>query len=515
VKRRTRTFGPAVLLVAVLALAACSSGSGGSSAAKPSSSRVVTVPPEVKRYSADWPLPARDYDNSRAQPDATITTRNVAQLRQVWSTPMPGAAAFGNLSSAPVILGDTVYVQDLNSNLKAIDLATGAVKWSKDNHAFSTGPNGPVVGYGNVYVAKSGRGIGAFDAKDGHEVWSTELATTPTEGIDIQPTVVDGLVLAATVPISLQGQFKGGDRGVLWALDAKTGKKVWSFDTVKSDDLWGHPEINSGGGAWFAPAVDRKRALVFWGIANPAPFPGVPGYPKGSSRPGANLYTESVVALHLQTGKLAWYHQAVPHDLFDHDLQLTAIAHAGGKDLVIGTGKLGRVIALDPGTGKVVSNRAVGIHQNDDPAALTRPIDVMPGLFGGTETPVAVADGVVYSAVVNAPSHFEPAKQDFFGGAKMGQLPGQVVATEAATGRVIWDTTIEGDPLGGALVMADLVFVGTYQGKIYALDRSTGSVVRTIDAPGGINAWPAATKDTIVWPIGMAKPPAVVALRVH
>lgn len=80
--------------------------------------------------------------------------------------------------------------------------------------------------------------------------------------MSIQPTVVDGLVLAATIPISVHGQFKGGDRGVLYALDAATGAKVWSFDTIKSPNLWGHPEINSGGGAWYTPAVDTKRGLV-------------------------------------------------------------------------------------------------------------------------------------------------------------------------------------------------------------------------------------------------------------
>jgi glucose dehydrogenase len=516
VSRRVRRAIAATVGVTLL-LAACSSGSDDttSSTRRAGTSATASVPPEVRRHAADWPLPARDYDNSRAQPDGTITTANVSRLAPAWQVPMPGAAAFGNLSSTPVIVGDTVYVQDLNSNVKAIDLATGSVRWTKEYQAFSTGPNGPAVGYGRVYVAKDGRTIGALDADDGHEVWSTEIAGTPTAGVDIQPTVVDGLVLAATVPVSLKGQFKGGDRGVLWALDAKTGEKIWSFDTIKSEDLWGHPEINSGGGSWFPPAVDLERGLVYWGIANPAPFPGTPKFPKGSSRPGPNLYTESVVALHLRTGKLAWYHQAVPHDLFDHDLQLTAIARTGDQALVIGTGKLGRVIALDPDTGKVVSDRKVGKHQNTDPALLTEPRDVMPGLFGGTETPVAVADGIVYSAVVNAPSRVDPAKEDFFGGAKMGQMPGQVVATEAASGSVVWDTTVPGDPIGAALVMGDLVFVGTYQGQVHALDRKTGSVVRTIDAPGGINAFPAATRDTIVWPVGLADPPVVVAYRVR
>jgi outer membrane protein assembly factor BamB len=505
-------FVTVVALSAALLLAACSGDSGSPDESTPSPA--APVPPEVERYAADWPLPGRDYDNSRAQPDATITAANVAGLEPVWQVPLPGSGAFGNASSTPVILDGTVYAQDLQSNVRAVDLETGEVRWTREYQNFQIGPNGPAVGYGRVYVAKDGRSIAALDADDGRELWATEIAGTPTTGVDIQPTVAAGLVLASTVPISLQGQYTGGDRGILWALDAKTGEKVWTFDTVKSDDLWGNPDVNSGGGAWYPPAVDPARGLVYWGVANPAPFPGTPEHPRGSSRPGPNLYTESVVALHLRTGKLAWYHQALPHDLFDHDLQLTAIARVGREVLIIGTGKLGRVLALDPDTGELVSEREVGIHQNDDPALLTEAREVMPGLYGGTLTPIAVADGVVYSGVVNAPSTIDPAKEDFLGGAKLGVMPGQVVATEATSGRVRWDTQIDGDPLGGTLVMGDLVFVGTFQGRIHALRRDTGAIVHSFDAPGGINGWAAATKDTIVWPVGLAEPPVLVAYRV-
>ena len=93
----------------------------------------------------------------------------------------------------------------------------------------------------------------------------------------------------------------------------------WTFDTVKGD-LWGHPEVNSGGGAWYPPAVDRERGLVYVGTANPAPFPGTAEYPNGSSRPGDNLYTDSVVALDLETGEAAsGTTRSTPHDLFDRD----------------------------------------------------------------------------------------------------------------------------------------------------------------------------------------------------
>ena len=86
----------------------------------------------------------------------------------------------------------------------------------------------------------------------------------------------------------------------------------------------GRSGVNGGGGLWYPPAVD-ERGRVFLSIANPAPFPGTKAYPNGSSRPGPNLYTNSLVALDGQSGKLLWYRQAVPHDVRDYDLAISAI----------------------------------------------------------------------------------------------------------------------------------------------------------------------------------------------
>lgn len=475
-----------------------------------------TVPPEVAQHGNDWPLPGRDYDNSRAVVPSAITTESVSRLQVAWSVPLPGSAGYGNASTTPLIVGNTVYVQDLQSNVRAIDLSSGKVLWIHNYNTFEVGPDGVAVGYGRVYVQKNSQEIAALDAKTGREIWSTRLTLTKTDGIDIQPTVVAGLVLASTTPISVRDQYKGGDRGVLWALDARTGKRVWTFDTVQSKTLWGHPEINSGGGAWYPPAVDLKRGLVYWGIANPAPFSGTAEFPNGSSRPGPNLYTDSLVALHLRTGKLAWFYQETPHDLFDYDFVLTAIANTPGGNLtqrVIGTGKAGHVVALDPINGKKLIDTPVGMHQNDNLKRLTSPTNVLPGEFGGVLTPPAVADGTIYVAAVNAPSTYYPNKTDFFAGATLGQLPGQIEAVDARSGRVLWDTPVDGDPLGGTLVLGDLVLTGTFQGTIIALNRSTGKIVRTMTAPGGINGWPAATHNTIVWPIGIGKSPSLVAYR--
>jgi outer membrane protein assembly factor BamB len=92
-------------------------------------------------------------------------------------------------------------------------------------------------------------------------------------------------------------------------------------------------------------------------------------------------------------------------------------------------------------------------------------------------------------------------------------MNGQVVAIDAATGAILWDVEVDGDPFGGATVVNDLVLTGTFQGDIYALDRATGAEVWRYRAPGGVNGWPAVAGDTIFWPIGLAQPPRLLALR--
>ena len=110
-----------------------------------------------------------------------------------------------------------------------------------------------------------------------------------------------GTVYVATVPVNpTVGEYLGGGQGILRALNAATGTPEWSWDEVQ--DLWGHPDINSGGGQWYAPSFDAQ-GNVYIGVANPGPLFGTKRYPLGSSRPGPDLYTDSVVKLSPQ-GKL-------------------------------------------------------------------------------------------------------------------------------------------------------------------------------------------------------------------
>lgn len=509
VTRRNAT--PTALGVAVLAAALAIAG-----AASAAERGVRAVPPEVLTFADDWPVPGHDYRNSRAATRATINASNVARLAVAWEVPLPGVGAYGNAATTPLVLGDTVYVQDLTGSVRAIDRATGAVRWEFLAHDFQIGPNGVAVAWDAVFAILGSNGVIALDRATGAVRWTRRFTDTPTIGIDIQPTVFGRHVLVSTVPVSIHGIYRGGDRGVIHALDPATGADDWTFDTVASPDLWGHPEINSGGGAWYPPAIDLARGLAYWGIGNPAPFPGTAEFPNGTSRPGPNLYTDSVVALTTRAGRLRWYRQAVPHDLFDHDLVHTLLvdvrAGARTRHLLVATGKQGRVLGMDARTGRLRWDTPVGVHANDDLTALVGPTDVVPGTFGGVLTPPAAADGVVYVATLNAPATLAPDQSAFIG-SRLGTLDGDVVALDAADGRILWDTKVPGDPLGAATVVNDLVVTSTFQGELLALDRATGAIVWRWRAPGGINGWPAVAGDLLVVPVGMASPPRLVALR--
>ena len=361
----------------------------------PSPTPTPTATPES---ATDWPLPNYDHFSTRATFDSKIDSGNVHQLTEAWQYELPPSKGFGAAATTPIVIDGTVYLGDLLTNVHAIDLATGERRWMAEVGATVFGPSGVAVGQGRVFANKRGTEIAAYDAETGEELWATNLIGNGG-AINIQPTIADGKVLAATSSLA-----QPGARGILFALDQETGDVLWSFDTIVSDDLWGHPELNSGGGAWYPPSVHISKRVSYWGISNPWPMPGAKGFPNGGSRPGDNKWTDSILAIDLDTGELRRWHQAVAHDLFDRDTVLTAVADLGGDpqgQVIISTGKLGRVIGLDP-NGNMLWDTPVGMHQNDDLDAFEGELEVMPGASGGVVTPIAAADGAVYVPVVNA-----------------------------------------------------------------------------------------------------------------
>lgn len=504
----TRWGAACLAALALLALAAVLPGCGSSGSEDP-------------EFTGTG-YPGVDLANTRFV-EGPIKRSSAATLEEAWSVPLTAEGTYGSMSATPVIANGVVYTQDLTSNVQAIDLESGDVAWTKTYEVPDQGPNGVVVADGMVFGATSTDAFG-LDQETGEEVWSTKLPRGSSEAIDIAPGYEDGLVYVSTVPTGVQGgsSYPGGGVGTLYALDAKTGKERWHFDTVPRS-LWGDPKTNSGGGLWYPPSFDGKGSM-FFGTGNPAPFPGEGKSLWGASRPGPNLYTNSMVKLDAKTGKMDWYFQLTPHDIYDWDFQNPPIlVSAGGKDLAIGSGKSGIVVAVDAKTGKPVWKRPVGTHTGHDEdglyamrgeySKLKPESEVAPGTFGGVIAPMAANDTTVFVPVVNHPIVVTKAGEIQEG----EQLTGELVAIDIKTGKVKWGNEYPSAAFGAPTAVNDVVFVATFDGTLHAVDAETGGEVWQGALPAGSNTGLAVSGDTVVVPAGLptaeGQKAALVAFR--
>jgi glucose dehydrogenase len=495
------------------------------------------IPPEVAGHENEWPLANHDYANSRAAAGSSINASNVANLKVAWTSELKGTSEWGGGTGNPVVSNGVVYFEDLAANTYAVDLKTGKRLWEAqyDNQIF--GPSGPGLGYGMVFTVSRIDRFSALDIKTGKEVWQYGTGSNLVGGA-FQPSVFGNRVYIANQAASAgQGattfhSYQGGTSGSAILLDPATGQKVWQWLAVESG-FWGNPAVNSGAGIWFPPAIDTQRGVSYWTTGNPSPVPGIKGYPNGTSRPGPNLYTNSLVALDHRTGKLLWYNQVKPHDLFNLDFQdspILAKVNLNGSQhqIVIGSGKLGVIYGFDQDTGKTLWSTPVGLHQNDN--LQTLPLDqsttwVAPGAWGGVETPMAFADGTLYALTANLPSPYnatafesdtpEQALNRSEGGTLMQNGTADLLALDGASGKITWQHHFDKAAFGGVTVVNDLVFTATLDGTVYALNRKDGSVIWQWQAPGGTNAWPAVVGDTIIWPFGLGDSPMVIALSLN
>lgn len=476
--------------------------------------------------SLAWTQPSGDKSGSRWV-TGPINSHDVSQLGVAWQVPIvapaPPSRWPGAYTASPVVVGDTVYTQDLDSNVYAIDLHTGKVLWTKVYSSGIPGPNGVAYADGKVFGANATNAF-ALDAKTGQEVWSVTLVRNDVEGIDMAPGVNNGTVYFSTVPGNSKTYLAPGGQGVVWALDEKTGATKWKFDTVPAD-LWGHPDINAGGGLWYPPTFDAQ-GNVYISIANPLPFIGTAAYPYGSSRPGNDLYTDSVVKLDQRTGKIIWYNQVLPHDIYDWDLQNSPVlASAGGRPVVIATGKAGIIYEMDQRTGKTIWKTPVGVHNghdNDDLLAMNGQFDqlpafpytVEPGVLGGMPAPIAVDGTTIYAAVNNysatwnqqTPPPTTPATSS-----------GEIVAVDLVTGKVKWEHQFTNTPYGGTSIVNDVVFTTTFDGVVHALNARTGDEVWQATLPAVSNAPVAISGEYVfsagAWPQTAGQSAQIVAYK--
>lgn len=447
--------------------------------------------------------------NTRAT-GGPIDAANVKTLHTAWSMPLTASSLYGSYASTPVIAGGVVYSIDLDSDVKALDLQTGQVLWSNELKVPDYGPNGLVVADGEVFGA-TGTSAFALEQKTGKELWSVSLVENENEGIDMAPGYHNGIVYVSTVPGNVNSYYKPGGNGILWALEAKTGKKLWHFDT-SPPNLWSNEgtSINSGGGVWYPPAFDDEGNMYF-GTGNPEPDPGTEADPWGTSRPGPDLYNDSIVKLNATTGKLEWYYQVTPHDLYDWDQQDPPIlAEVGGRQVVISGGKSGVVVALDRKTGKLLWRRDVGIHNGHDHdglyamrqeySKLSLPETVYPGELGGVIAQMASNGNTVFAPVVNLPIKFTSQTESTEG----PQESGEVVALNIATGAVKWTHKFPAPAFGATTVVNNLVFLSTVDGELYALNAGNGEVAWETELPAGSISGVGVEGSTLL--IGAGKP---------
>ncbi|MEA2530412.1 MAG: hypothetical protein QOG89_2056 [Thermomicrobiales bacterium] len=456
-----------------------------------------SIPPEAVRYASDWPMAQHDLAATRATLDSPIDATNVAALEVAWTFKIEASGGYGGMTATPIVAGGTVYLQDMRSNVFALDRETGKVRWQRSYDIPSIGPNGLALGYGMVFGATGDTAeVFALDAATGAERWRVRLSNHPFEGIDMAPAVYDSTVYVSTVGGNTRGFNRGGTRGVLFALDAASGATLWTFDTT-TDNLWGNPRLNSGGGLWYPPSFDEFGNLYF-GVANAAPWAGTPEFPNGSSRPGANDYASSIVSLDPATGAVRWAHNADPHGLFDHDFQNTPVLVTLGIDgvptaLAIGSGKTGTLLAISTKAGDIVWQTAVGLHRNDDLAELPpgEEIEVAPGAWGGVISPIASADGLIFVPVVDFPTRYTSTGYDQASMFDFTKARGELLAIDAATGRIGWTTSLPTSPFAGATVVNNVVFSAGLDGVFRAFDAATGRELWHHQTSAGINAPPA------------------------
>jgi outer membrane protein assembly factor BamB len=478
--RPVQTCGRVAVVALALSLAGLVAGCGGHRASQP------------------WTSANGSVASQRAVTATALDARTIPRLRVRWRFRLhANVTDFGAITSNPIIRGSRVYLQDSASSVYALDAQSGALLWKHTFDAPNDGPNGLTIAGSRVYGATDTTAF-ALDAATGRLRWSRRLANQFEQFVGVAPIVDRGRVYVST-----QG-FPPGGRGVLYALSAATGRIVWRFQTIKAP--WAHPESSGGGGTWYAASID-ERGNVYAGIANPGPWGGSKAAPNGGSFPGPALYTDSLVVLAGATGKLLWYDQVTPHDVRDYDFEVSPIlATVGGRRVVFGAGKGGRVVAWDRAAHTRLWSRAVGTRLRDLGPLPVQPARVCPGLLGGVETPMAYAGGRLFVPVVELCSRESAVASKSAFARSPAQGKGTVYALAAANGKTVWQRQLGSAPFGCATVARDAVIVPTYDGRVTAFAAVDGHTLWHTQLRAGNNSCPAVGGDLLVIAAGAKHP---------
>jgi alcohol dehydrogenase (cytochrome c) len=389
-----------------------------------------------------------------------------------------------------------VFAQDMQSNVYAIDLATGKLRWEHRDGDTNPGPNGVVVAGDRIYGATDTSAF-ALSAATGRQLWRHLLVTDRERVVDMAPQVAGDNVYVSTIGLPANG------RGALYALSTAGGAVRWRLSTIKSP--WRVPAEAGGGGAWYPPSVDGD--MTYWGTANAYPYGGTRKHPNGGAFAGPALYTDSLLAVAGQSGKLAWYDQVTPHDVRDYDFQVSPIlASIAGRSLVFGAGKAGVVIAWDRVTHARVWQTAVGVHRSDTGPLPLHRITICPGLLGGVETPMAFDGTTLYVPVVDLCMRGSSVGYEDLAHVDVARRArGELVALDAATGKISWVQTLPHAVFGCATTTGGVVFTATLDGRVLAFGTSDGTPLWSAATRAGINSCPAVAGTTLIVGAGVPR----------
>ena len=472
----------APLAAVSLLLAACSSAS------TPAGTTVTN--PKAATPAGSWPYPNGDLANTRQAPGSVISSANVSQLQQAWTfriTSKPDGGV-GTLAMSPVVVNGVVYIQDMQANVYALDLATGKLRWEyqvNTQELGGPGPDGVAVADGRVYGDTPHTAF-ALSAATGKPVWVDRSLLNSSQGaFSIQPQAVAGRIYLAS------SLANGPGGGILLALDAATGRLIWKFNTMTGPDAAVRADQAGSGGAWEPPLAGTDGSVTF-GIGNPYESAAT-----AIAHPERLLYSDSAVNLDAATGTLRWYYQAVPNDFQDHDLQTSPIAATiNGTSVLINAGKTGYVYAINAQTGALLWKTPVGEHNGHDNDGLLAmehklhlkaPFTIEPGELGGVLSNPAVAGDTVYVSTVDEPIIYSKLT-DILGSGILHPPTGDFEALNLATGKLEWDTKLPQMALGAATVSNDLVFTTLYGGELIAMNTATGAIVYRHQLPTSTNA---------------------------
>jgi alcohol dehydrogenase (cytochrome c) len=471
----------------------------------------------------NWLMYSGTYAGHRFSPLDQVTTDNVSRLKAMWAYQPPGA---GPLEGTPVVADGVMYVTSGPAVVVALDLRSGRPLWEWNrpiapnvlNLGFPRVNRGVAILDDMVYVGTLDGYLVALDARSGVQRWIVHVGENASgHSITAAPLVADGKVV-----VGLSGG-EAGIRGYLDAYDAKTGKRRWRTYTIPSPgepgiETWEGDSWKVGAGAtWLPGSYDPKLKLLYWGTGNPGPDW------NGDARQGDNLYTCSLLAIDVETGKMRWHFQFTPHDVHDWDANQIPVlvdGEFGGREraLVVTANRNGFFYVLDRASGEYLlgvqyarQTWAKGLDGKGRPILVPNmePSEqgtlVYPSLQGSTNwssPSYSPLTGLLYvpvremgSIYFKTPVEYRPGT--YFTGGSEKRLDeeswGAVRAIDVKTGKAMWDFKLPTPPWAGVMATAGgLVFGGSNEGNFYALDAGTGKPLWQFQTGGPIRSGPMA-----------------------